>query len=98
MDAPQQDQTRKVSWLIPTEAARAMALTSGFQVILDLELKRRAVFKPHAELMLGDNGFIADLQYDDPKYPGQVQHVSVMLSAVPKENAYLAPRMVGVRT
>ena len=92
------DPTKKISWLIPTEAARAMALTSGFQMLLDLELNRRALFKPHAELILGDNGFVADLQYDDPKYPGRIQHVAVMLSAVPKENAFLERPMDGVRT
>lgn len=90
--------TKKVSWMVPTEAARALAMTPGIEAIVHLELRRQAVFKPHAEMILTDNGFAADLQYDDPAYPGQVQHIAIQLRAVPKENAWLAPRMEGVRS
>ncbi|KQV66617.1 hypothetical protein [Caulobacter sp. Root343] len=90
--------TKKISWLIPTEAARALAMSPGIEAIVALELRRRATFRPHAELSLNETGFSADLQYDDPAYPGQVLHLAVQLSAVPKENAFMQPRMEGVRT
>ena len=92
------DLTKKISWMIPTEAARAMAMTPGIEAIVHLELRRQAQFKPHAELMLTENGFAADLQYEDPAYPGRVQHLAIQLSAVPKENAFISRATEGHRT
>lgn len=89
---------QQIKWVIPTEAVRAMATPEAAGLIVSLVLRRQARFLPHAELILNENGFSADLQYEDPALPGQTQHIAVQMAAVPQENAYLARPMEGVRT
>lgn len=72
-------------WTIPVEAVRAMAIPSEVGIMVRLAL-RQAQFRPHAELLLVDHRFVAEVTYDDPKYPGRPQQVHVGLSAVVQEN------------
>lgn len=72
-------------WTIPVEAVRAMAMPSEVGIMVTLAL-RQAQFRPHAEMLLVEDRFVAEVTYDDPKYPGLVQQVHVGLSVVVQEN------------
>jgi hypothetical protein len=79
-----------IKWAVPMECVRALASPTGSAAILRLEL-RSAAFRPHQNMILTENGFAAELTYEDPAYPGRDQFMAVALSAVPKENA-VGPR------
>lgn len=75
-----------VRWLIPMEAVRAMATGDSIGILTTLAL-RQAQFRAHATLVLGVNGFFADVRFETPAYPGREQSLAVTLAAVPQENA-----------
>jgi hypothetical protein len=88
---------RGPSWFIPIEAVRAMADGNGTELLARLSCKH-ALFAAHAELILTERRFHADIRYELPAFPGREQTAAVSLITAPQENALAGVRMEGVRS
>lgn len=73
------------TWCVPVEVVRALTNATGTALMLRHTLQH-ASFRPHADVVLTPNGFIADLTYETAK--GAVGVLSVAVAAVPQENAF----------
>lgn len=78
---------RLLKWAIPMEAVRAMATGDSIAIITQMALRRHVRFFSQADLVLGENGYFADVRFEEPRYPGLEQSVSLALAVVPQENA-----------
>lgn len=83
-------------WVIPVELVRGLAAANDTARLLRLA-GDGCVLSPHARLELAAAGFVAEVQYEHPGYPGQAQHTPVRLAVPPAENAIDRPRSIAVR-
>lgn len=80
---------RGPSWIIPIELIRP--LLSGNDTARVVRMRGfGCTFSPHVRVELAASGFVADIEYFDPRYPERAMSTPARLVAAPDENAVRA--------
>ena len=76
-------------WTVPLELVRATATVNSTLVLIQLTT-RQAMLAPHARVELTGEGFVAIVDFEEPRLPGLRQQKRLQLAFVAQENLGVA--------
>lgn len=76
-------------WTVPLELVRATATPNSTLVLTQL-VNRQAALAPHAQVELTGAGFVAIVDFEEPRLPGLRQQKRLQLGVGAQENVGVA--------